>query len=30
MEWISTKTRFPKVGEQVLTVCKNMNKEDGN
>ena len=29
MEWISTKQEFPKAGEQVLTACKNKNKEDG-
>lgn len=29
MEWISTKIRFPKAGEQVLTACKNYNMEDG-
>ena len=29
MEWISTKIRFPKEGEQVLAACKNKNMEDG-
>ena len=29
MEWISTKIKFPKSGEQVLTACKNKNIEDG-
>ena len=29
MEWISTKIRFPKTGEDVITACKNKNKEDG-
>jgi len=29
MEWISTKIKMPKSGEQVLTACKNKNKEDG-
>lgn len=29
MEWISTKVRFPKEGEDVIAACKNKNKEDG-
>lgn len=29
MKWISTKSCFPEPGEQVLTACKNMNREDG-
>ncbi len=29
MEWISTKIRFPKSGEEVLTACRNKNMEDG-
>lgn len=27
MEWISTKIRFPKAGEQVLTACNNSKKD---
>ena len=28
-EWISTKIKFPKSGEKVLTACRNKNMEDG-